>query len=61
MMVQVMIFCFVIFAAAKMNVMLYVAMLAFGINSGAYVAEIIRAGNPGREPRPDGGGSEPGP
>ena len=44
MMVQVMIFCFIIFAAAKMNVMLYVAMLAFGINSGAYVAEIIRAG-----------------
>lgn len=44
MVVQVMIFCYVIFASYKMNVMIYVAMLAFGINSGAYVAEIIRAG-----------------
>jgi len=44
MMVQVMIFCYVIFASYKMSAMIYVAMLAFGINSGAYVAEIVRAG-----------------
>ena len=40
--VQVMIFFYVIFAAAKDGTM--VAALAFGINSGAYVAEIIRGG-----------------
>ena len=38
--VQVMIFFYVIFAAAKDGTM----VLAFGINSGAYVAEIIRGG-----------------
>ena len=32
------------FAAAKVEHSIYVAMLSFGINSGAYVAEIIRAG-----------------
>lgn len=41
--VQLLIFCFVIFTVGMGN-MLYVAMLAFGINSGAYVAEIVRAG-----------------
>lgn len=40
--VQLMIFYFVIFAASKNKVL--IAVLAFGINSGAYVAEIIRAG-----------------
>ena len=40
--VQVMIFFYVIFATAKDGTM--VAALAFGINSGAYVAEIIRGG-----------------
>ena len=40
--VQLMIFAFVIFAAARD--MLAVAGLAFGLNSGAYVAEIIRGG-----------------
>ena len=40
--VQLMIFAFVIFAAYR-NKML-VAGLAFGLNSGAYVAEIIRGG-----------------
>ena len=40
--VQVMIFFYVIFASAKDGTM--VAALAFGINSGAYVAEIIRGG-----------------
>lgn len=44
MMVQIMIFVFIIFAAAPMSASLYVAMLALGINSGAYVAEIVRAG-----------------
>ncbi|MCQ2533900.1 MAG: amino acid ABC transporter permease [Clostridia bacterium] len=40
--VQLMICYFVIFATSKSKVM--IAVLAFGINSGAYVAEIIRAG-----------------
>ncbi len=46
-MVQVMIFGFGIFVGVSFGAgsgMLQVAMLAFGINSGAYVAEIIRAG-----------------
>ncbi len=40
--VQLMIFYFVIFAASDNGVL--VAIFAFGINSGAYVAEIFRAG-----------------
>jgi ABC-type amino acid transport system permease subunit len=40
--VQLMIFAFVIFAAVRNK--LVVAGLAFGLNSGAYVAEIIRGG-----------------
>ena len=40
--VQVMIFFYVIFATAKDGTM--VAALAFGINSGAYMAEIVRGG-----------------
>lgn len=40
--VQLMIFAFVIFASARN--MLSVAGLAFGLNSAAYVAEIIRGG-----------------
>ncbi len=44
MMVQLLIFSFVIFASAHINSMIYVAMLAFGVNSGAYVAELVRAG-----------------
>ena len=40
--VQLMIAYFVIFASSKNKVL--VAILAFGINSGAYVAEIIRSG-----------------
>ncbi len=43
-MVQVLIFGFIIFSSSGFDVMVYVAMLAFGINSGAYVAEIVRAG-----------------
>lgn len=42
MVVQLLIMYFVIFASARNGVP--VAMLAFGINSGAYVAEIFRAG-----------------
>ena len=42
--VQLMIMYFVIFASASSDQSLYVAMLAFGINSGAYVAEIFRSG-----------------
>ena len=40
--VQLMIIYFVIFASSNNKIM--VAVLAFGINSGAYVAEIIRGG-----------------
>ena len=42
MMVQLMIMYFVIFASTRRAGM--VAILAFGINSGAYVAEIVRSG-----------------
>ena len=42
--VQLMIFYFVVFASASDSWAMPVAMLSFGINSGAYVAEIIRAG-----------------
>ena len=40
---QLMIIYYVIFKAVSINIVL-VGILAFGINSGAYVAEIIRAG-----------------
>lgn len=40
--VQLLIMYFIIFA--NVNKPIYVATLAFGVNSGAYVAEIIRAG-----------------
>lgn len=43
-MVQVLIFCWIIFARASIQANFFAAMLAFGINSGAYVAEIVRAG-----------------
>ena len=42
MMVQLLIMYFVIFASSQRTIL--VAVLAFGINSGAYVAEIIRSG-----------------
>ncbi|NCB30531.1 MAG: amino acid ABC transporter permease, partial [Clostridia bacterium] len=44
MMVQVLIFCWIIFAKFPISMNFYAAMIAFGINSGAYVAEIVRAG-----------------
>lgn len=40
---QLMIIYYVIFASVDINIVL-VGILAFGINSGAYVAEVIRAG-----------------
>ena len=42
--VQLLIMYYIIFAAASSDMAPYVAALAFGINSGAYVAEIVRAG-----------------
>ena len=42
MMVQLMIMYFVIFSSTRRDIL--VAILAFGINSGAYVAEIVRSG-----------------
>lgn len=42
MMVQLLIMYFVIFSSTRRTIM--VAILAFGINSGAYVAEIVRGG-----------------
>lgn len=51
-MVQLLIFSAVIFVSVPMDQLAVVGMLAFGINSGAYVAEIVRAGilavNPGQ-------------
>ena len=41
-MIQILIMFFVIFSSARDGTP--VAMLTFGINSGAYVAEIIRGG-----------------
>lgn len=43
-MVQVMLMVFVVAASAPLNMSIWFATLAFGINSGAYVAEIVRAG-----------------
>ena len=43
MMVLVMIFIYIIFGRAPFSASMYVATLAFGVNSGAYVAEIVRA------------------
>ena len=40
--VQLMIMYYIIFASSRNS--LFVAILAFGINSGAYVAEIVRSG-----------------
>ena len=42
MVVQLLIMYFIIFASSKNGLM--VAMIAFGINSGAYVAELMRSG-----------------
>lgn len=42
-MVQLLIIYYVIFSSVSVN-KIFVAILAFGINSGAYVAEIVRSG-----------------
>lgn len=42
--VQLLITWFIIFRSAKENAIMWVAALSFGINSGAYVAEIVRSG-----------------
>ena len=44
MVVQLMIMYFVIFATLDSKYKILVAILSFGINSGAYVAEIVRSG-----------------
>ncbi len=44
MMVQLLIFAWVIFTSVPISQLLWVGILAFGINSGAYAAEIIRSG-----------------
>lgn len=44
MMTQLLIMVNVIFWSADVSMSIYISMLAFGVNSGAYVAEIIRAG-----------------
>lgn len=43
-MVQLLIWNFTVFASARDLNTLYIAVLAFGLNSGAYVAEIFRGG-----------------
>ncbi len=42
--VQLLIIYYVVFATAKASMASYIAMFAFGLNSGAYVSEIVRAG-----------------
>lgn len=42
--VQLLIMWFIVFQWASSDYMLWVAALSFGINSGAYVAEIVRSG-----------------
>lgn len=42
--VLLMIFVYIIFQSVSISASIYIAMFAFGINSGAYVAEIIRSG-----------------
>lgn len=44
MVVQLLIMCTIVFAVAPIEYSVYVASLTFGINSGAYVSEIVRAG-----------------
>lgn len=42
--VQLLIIYFIVFATAPISAGLYIAMFAFGLNSGAYVSEIVRGG-----------------
>ena len=43
-MVQLLIIYYFVFASAGRGTELYIAIFAFGLNSGAYVSEIVRAG-----------------
>lgn len=43
-MLQLLIFYYIIFSSAPASAKVFIAALAFGVNSGAYVSEIIRAG-----------------
>ena len=49
MMVQLLIIYYIVFSSVNINKIL-VAVIAFGINSGAYVSEIIRGGIKGVDP-----------
>ena len=49
MMVQLLIIYYVVFSSVNINKIL-VAIIAFGLNSGAYVSEIIRSGIKGVDP-----------
>lgn len=49
MMVQLLIIYYIVFSSVNINKLL-VAIIAFGVNSGAYVAEIIRSGIKGVDP-----------
>lgn len=42
--VQLLIIYYIVFASAKISAGPYIAMFAFGLNSGAYVSEIVRGG-----------------
>lgn len=42
-MIQLLIFCFIIFASVRVDDII-IGGIAFGVNSGAYVAEIVRSG-----------------
>ena len=42
--VQLLIIYYIVFASAKIDAGPYIAMFAFGLNSGAYVSEIVRGG-----------------
>ena len=42
--VQLLIMYAIVFASAPLDITVYIAALTFGINSGAYVSEIVRAG-----------------
>ena len=49
--VQLLIIYFVVFGSARIDKVI-VAIMAFGINSGAYVAEIFRSGTDGSRTKP---------
>ena len=56
-MVQLLIIYYVVFASASVNKIL-VAVIAFGLNSAAYIAEVIRSGIMSVDNGRDGGGQK---